>query len=78
MPERFYLQGGNAKLLPIKGRGFLFDANVWISISGPFEDKIRARALAYSSLYKRIIEGGGSVVVPQMSTAEQNQASVAE
>lgn len=71
MAERHYLQGAEkcdeTALFP---GSFVFDANIWLSISGPFEDKIRARADAYSGFYKKAIETSSRVYVPQLIASE--------
>lgn len=76
-PERYYLQGSKRGIPDalFKG-GFIFDANVWLCINGPFADDIPGRALAYSSFYKKAIEAGAPVYVPQIVACEFLNRSV--
>ncbi len=48
----------------------MFDANIWLSINGPYPDKIEARGRAYSAFYKRALEAGAQIVVPQLIAGE--------
>lgn len=77
MPERYYLQGPEKctpkELLP---RPILFDANIWLSINGPFEDHIPNRASAYSSFYKNAVESGSEIHIPQIVASEFLNRSV--
>lgn len=70
MAERYYLAGPRKKLHECSNTAFLFDANVWLSISGPFQDHVPQRASAYSAFYKRILAAGGSVVLPKVVLSE--------
>lgn len=70
MSERYYLQGKAAKPIEFDGKSFLFDANIWLSITGPYPDKLQDRARAYTSFYKSALEAGCAVAVPQIVAGE--------
>jgi predicted nucleic acid-binding protein len=71
MPDRYYLQGPKAGLpVGLFPGKFVFDANVWLSISGPFEDSVRQRAIAYSSFYKKAVNSKSTVIIPQIVACE--------
>ncbi|WP_158584933.1 PIN domain-containing protein [Brevundimonas sp. LPMIX5] len=70
MADRYYLAGPNKNLHKCSNTAFLFDANVWLSISGPYEDRISQRASAYSNFYKRVLASGGRVVLPKVVISE--------
>lgn len=70
MAERFYLAGPRKRAHACAGFSFLFDANVWLSISGPYQDSVAARASAYSGFYKHILANGGTVVLPKVVLSE--------
>lgn len=77
MPERYYLQGPQGGLpKEFFPRAVLFDANIWLSISGPFEDHIPKRASAYSSFYKNAVESGSEIHIPQIVASEFLNRSV--
>ncbi len=71
MTDVYYLQGQKRNIpegfLP---KDMIFDANIWLSINGPFEDKIPSRAQAYTRLYKKAIEAESSIYVPQIIATE--------
>ncbi len=70
MAERFYLQGSDqCQLDEVLPRGLMFDANVWLSIGGPFPDKPK-RVAAYSAVYKRALESGAEIFIPQIVAGE--------
>lgn len=71
MADRHYLAGAK-KGIPaaVLSGGLVFDANIWLSINGPFEDVVPDRARAYSGLYKKILEAGGKVYLPQVVACE--------
>jgi len=71
MSDRHYLQGSKKGIPPeILSGGVIFDANIWLSINGPFQDDVADRARAYSGLYKKILEAGGEVYLPQVVACE--------
>lgn len=71
MAERVYLQGPKKGWAPnYFPRSLVFDANVWLSINGPFEDSNQARARAYSHFYKKAVEGGCTICLPQLVATE--------
>lgn len=70
MSERYYLQGKRAEPIDFDGKSFLFDANIWLSINGPYPDTNFDRAKAYTSFYKSALESGCEVAVPQIVAGE--------
>lgn len=71
MGERHYLQGSKKGIPPeVLTGSVVFDANIWLSINGPFQDDVADRARAYSGLYKKILEAGGEVYLPQIVACE--------
>lgn len=71
MADRYYLQGPK-KGYPagLTAGRFVFDANVWLSVTGPYPDGTPDRAKAYSGFMKKIIEAGGEILVPQLIACE--------
>jgi len=57
MPARYTL---NDPDLPLNGR-FLFDANIWLYINGPFAIHTDIKTVMYSRLFKAILNAKGSV-----------------
>jgi predicted nucleic acid-binding protein len=61
---------GREEFVPTKDQKFFFDTSVWLHMYGPRLDTRDPNTIAYSRLYKNILEADASVVIDYLVVAE--------